>query len=257
MDSSRLPEKTLKLLGNKTVLEHVLNQIKHSRLVQKICVATTIEKEDDKIVDLCNKNNVDCFRGSSTDVLDRFFQCAKKYDFKIIVRISADSPLIDPQLIDKAIQQFQTDSYDYVSNNIERTNSNWIDSPCNFPQGMVVEVSSFNVLEKAWKESKKPSEREHVFPYVQFNPNKFRISNFTNQQHLSHIRCSLDNPEDLDFLENLYKRLDLTKEFFVINDIVEIINQEPELVSINNHIQFDEGTQLSYKKDKEMGYSEI
>ena len=120
---------------------------------------------------------------------------------------------------------------------------------CNFPQGMTVEVSSFKSLEKAWKKAKKPSEKEHVFPYIQFNPKLFKVSNFKMKKNLSHIRCTVDRKEDLEFVKIIYEKLK-EKEIIRIKDILKIIEKNPSLISINNKIPFDEGYQKSLLIDK-------
>jgi len=145
-----------------------------------------------------------------------------------------------------------TDSFDYVSNNIEKKNNLWINSLCNFPQGMVVEVSSFKILEKAWKDAKKLSEREHVFPYVQFNPKKFSRKNVINSNDLSFIRCTVDQKSDLIFIKELIKKLKIKNQIVHISDILKIVKDNPDLLQINNHISFDEGYKRSIQKDKKL-----
>ena len=139
-------------------------------------------KNDEKIVKFCKKNNLNYFCGSNKNVLSRYYNCAKNYSCDPVVRISSDCPFIDPSIIDQTIEIFYAKSYDYVSNNIEKINNKWENSTCKFPQGMVVEICNFHSLKKAWKNAKKPSEKEHVFPYIQFNPSKFKIFSFENIQ---------------------------------------------------------------------------
>ena len=119
---------------------------------------------------------------------------------------------------------------------------------------MTVEISTFHALEKAWKEAKKPSEYEHVFPYVQFHPELFKISNIVNHKNLSNIRCTVDRIEDLKFVKEIINRFSENKDFVSIEDIVEIVGKEPELLNINSHIPFDEGIKKSYSKDKKLGF---
>ncbi|HMK33319.1 MAG TPA: glycosyltransferase family protein [Nitrosopumilaceae archaeon] len=254
MNSTRLPGKVLRKIGNKPMLHYVINQVRGSRLIEDIIIVTTTMSQDDVIVKYCKKNNIKCFRGSSTDLLDRYYKCAKKFGIDTIVRITSDCPLIDPRVVDRAISKFLKSSFDYVANNLEKHNGKWDNSPCNFPQGMTVEVSSFNVLEYAWKKAKKPSEREHVFPYVQFNPKLFRVSNFKYPRDLSFIRCTVDRLDDLKFVTELYKRFPKNKKFIEIKDIVKIVRKEPDLVKMNNRIAFDEGYKKSLKKDRKIGF---
>lgn len=249
MSSTRLPNKALLKIGDKPMLYHVINQTIASKFVNDVIIATTTSPKDKKIVNFCIKNNLKYFRGSNNDVLDRYYKCAKKFSCDPIVRISSDCPFIDPLVIDKTISKFLKNSYDYVGNNLDKKNNKWKNSTCKFPQGMVIEICKFGVLKKAWEQSKKPSEREHVFPYVQFNPKIFKVSNIKNKNDFSFIRCTVDHKQDLKFVREIWKRMPKSRKIFHIKDILKIIKKEPELLKINNKIAFDEGYQRSRKKD--------
>ena len=249
MRSSRLPEKVLKKIGRHPMLYYVIRQTLASKTVDEVIIATTKDKMDNQIVNYCKENDIKYFRGSKMDLLDRYFQCAKKFDCDPIIRITSDCPLIDPYVIDKIFQKFEKTSFDYVANNLEKFNGIWDNSMCNYPQGMTVEVSSFKALKKAWNEAKKPSEREHVFPYIQFNPKLFKVSNIKMKKNLSYIRCTVDKINDLKFVRMIYEKLGEEK-IVTIKDIVKIIEKDPKLVTINNNIPFDEGYQKSLLIDK-------
>ena len=249
MGSTRLPKKILKKIGNKTILQYVIDQVISSKLVDEIIIATTHLKEDEIIIKFCKKNNIKWFSGSTSDLLDRYYKCAKKYSCEIIVRITSDCPLIDPSVIDTAINKFLQNSYDYVSNNIDMINGKWENATCNYPQGMTVEITNINTLTKAWKNATKFSEREHVFPYVQFNPKKFRISNIKNKTKFDMIRCTIDQNQDLIFLRKLVNLLPKRRPIH-IKDILKIVKKEHQLLKINNFIKYDEGYQISLQKDK-------
>ena len=192
--SMRLPKKVLeKIDNNLTVLDYVINQVKYSKKIEKIVVATTNLIEDDSICKYSNLQKIECFKGSSEDVLDRFYHCAKKYSAKTIVRITADNPLIDPNIIDIVIEEFENNQFDLVTNTISRT----------FPYGTEVEVFSFESLEKAWKNAKKPSEREHVTPYIRNPKNKFIIKDIKNEENISNIRYTIDKLEDLQVVKEI------------------------------------------------------
>lgn len=247
--SERLHGKSMMLINDQPMLYHVLNQVKNSQLLDDIVVATTLLPEDDQIENFCKNKSINCFRGSEEDVLDRYYRCSKEFDCVIVVRICADCPLIDPKIIDMTIKKFLENSYDYVSTNVDKVEGEWINSTCNFPQGMTVEISSIKTLEEAWKKAKKPSEREHVFPYVQFNDNIFRISNIKNTKDLSYIRCTVDTEEDLKFVREIFKRLPKKTPYVKMDDIIKIVTNEPHLVLINGDIRFDEGYKKSLLKD--------
>ena len=248
LGSKRFPKKILKKVSDKTILEHVIDQVQNSKLINEIIIATTDLKQDHAITEICKKNKIKFFRGSSNDLLDRYYYCAKKYSCQIIVRITSDCPFIDPHIIDEAIKKYLSNSYDYVSNNIEKINQKWQNSTCDYPQGMTVEISNMKTLETAWRFAKKSFEREHVFPYVQFNQTKFNIANLRHKQKIDMIRCTIDREEDLKFIRELSKHLSF-KNPIHISDILKVIKKYPELLKINNHMPYDEGYKISLKND--------
>jgi len=179
-----------------------------------------------------------CFRGNEDDVLDRYYKCAKKYSISTIVRITSDNPLTDHTIVDKVIRKFSTNEWDYVSNKLERT----------FPQGTEVEVFSFDVLEKAWKNAKKPSEREHVTPYFYTNPQIFRISNIRYEKNISNLRWTIDRMPDLEFVRTIVSRI--KERPILMSHILEVLSKEPDLIKINKNHIIDESYIKSLKNDE-------
>ena len=239
MGSSRLPKKVMKKIDNDlTVLDYVIEQIKSSKNIEKIIVATTILEEDNIISDYLYSHKYEVFRGSSDDVLDRFYQCAKKFSIDTIVRITADNPLIDPKIIDIAVEEYKNGKYDLVTNTLKRT----------FPFGTEVEVFSFRILEKAWQNAKKPSEREHVTPFIRDPQNKFFLSNITHQKNLSHLRYTIDEIDDLKLVKEIIKNISTRP--ILIQNIIKLYKQKPEIFKINKNIKHD-GYKSSLKKDKQ------
>ena len=237
--STRLPKKVLeKIDNNLTVLDYVINQVKYSKKIEKIVVATTNLIEDDLICKYSNLQKIECFRGSSEDVLDRFYQCAKKESAKNIIRITADNPLIDPNIIDIVIEEFENNQFDLVTNTISRT----------FPYGTEVEVFSFESLEKAWKNARKPSEREHVTPYIRNPKNKFIIKDIKNEENISNIRYTIDKLEDLQVVKEIIKNISTRPILF--QDIIELQKNKPEIFEINKNVIHD-GYLSSIKKDEQ------
>lgn len=250
MNSTRLPGKVMMKIDDEPMLSHVIRQTLASKMIDDVIIATTTSFDDKIIVDFCKKNHLRYFVGSSDDVLDRFYQCAKKFKCDPVIRISADSPLIDPTIIDRVLTKFLNNSYDYISNNIEKVKTKWIHSTCNFPIGTVVEISSFDCLKHVWKNSKLASEREHVFSYVQSNSKLFLLSNIKSRKKLSHIRITVDKKNDLKFIRKLFSYLPKNKHKITIKDIEKIVLANPKLIDLNKNTVFDEGYKKSLNKDK-------
>ena len=221
--STRLPKKVLMPINNiETVLSFEIKQIQNCTTINKLVIATTDLTEDDEIADYVKKLNVECFRGSATDVLDRYYQCAKKFVFSTIVRITSDCPLIDPTIVDNVVSNFlkNMDHIDYISNIHPRT----------FPHGTDVEVFSFTALENAWGNAKKSSEREHVTPYLYTNE-KFKKDNISNPIDQSHLRWTLDYKQDLDLIREIVSQID--KRPILMNDILTLFSKNQHLEEIN------------------------
>jgi len=239
MGSTRLSGKVMKKIDDKNpVLYYVIEQTKYCKLLDKIIIATTVLEEDDIIVKYATNMGIECFRGSVLDVLDRYYQCAKKFGFSTIVRLTSDNPLNDPTITDKAIEKFYTNSYDFLTNSVPRT----------FPQGISVEVFSFNALEKAWKNARLLSEREHVTPFFYNNPNMFKIYNMEYSENISHLRWTIDRKEDLILVREIISKI--KKRPILMQDILELFSKEPDLININKDHIIDEGYLKSLEEDK-------
>ncbi len=241
MSSSRLPGKVMMKVDSKhPVLYYVITQLQFSKNLDEIVVATSTREEDDIIVDYVNNLGISCFRGSLKDVLDRYYQCAKEFSVKDIVRITSDCPLIDPTIVDKVIEKFKSNSYDVV------TNSGTV--PRTFPQGTDVEVFSFQALEKAWKNAKKPSEREHVTAYFYNNESDFKIDYLTRSKNISHLRWCVDRMPDLELVRKIVSKV--KKKPILMTHILDLFSKEPHLQDINKNYVVNEGDLISSEEDK-------
>ena len=239
MGSSRLPGKVMKKVDeHDTVLDYVINQIKFSKKIDKVIVATTDLVEDDIICEHLMSQEIKFYRGSSEDVLDRYYNCAKKFSIDTIVRITADNPLIDPDIIDLVIDEYTIHDCDFATNTLPRT----------FPYGTETEVFSFESLENAWKKAKKPSEREHVTPFIRNSENEFKIINKKNQDDFSHIRYTIDHKEDLELVRAIVQNISARP--ILTQNIVDLYNRKPELFKINSNVKHD-GFESSLKKDQQ------
>ena len=227
MGSSRLPKKVLMKLGRKTTLEYMIERVKKSKLIEKVVVATTNDPKDDQIFDLCRKKKINCFRGSENDVLDRYYQTSKKYNASIVVRLTSDCPLIDPNLIDLTIKLYINNNVDYASNTVPPENKK-------FPDGTDVEVFSFQLLEKAWIEATNPNDREHVTFFFWKNNNGFKTILLDNNEDWGKYRITIDYPEDLELVREIILKLSEKNKYGYVHEIVDILKNYPELVKINS-----------------------
>ncbi len=240
--SSRFPNKVLQKIKGKTLLELYMNRVKPSRLIDKIVIATTERLEDDVIQEIASQLKIDCFRGSENDLLDRYYQCAKKYRADVIVRITPDDPFVDFNVIDRAIQIFLNNNVDFVTNHFEPT----------YPEGLDVEVYSMSALEKSWKNAKLLSEREHVFPYIQNNESQFKIINFKQDKDYSYLRWTIDYECDYEMTKVIYNHLYDEREIFLQEDILRLLDRHPEIARMNSHIHRKEGVNKTKEMDRIM-----
>lgn len=228
MGSTRLPGKIMKEILGKPLFIHVLERVKRMKTKDNIIIATTTLKEDNTIAETVKDydRTITLYRGSSQDVLDRYYRAAICYEVDTIVRITSDDPLIDPKISDMVVETFLKNCCDYCCNNMPRT----------YPYGLDTEVFSFESLERTWKEAHAPHEREHVTPYMRENPDTFRLLNVQHTRDLSNLRWSVDYPEDLTFVTEVYKRLYPQKPIFSMEDILDVLDKEPWLIKINEMI---------------------
>jgi len=240
MGSTRLAGKVLmEIIDGKSVLYHVINQLKYCKSFKKLIVATTTLPEDDKIVQFCTDNNIDYFRGDSKNVLERHYKCAEKFSLSTIIRMPSDKPLLDPEVVDKVVEAFNSNSYDYITNFL----------PSTYPSGTEVEVLSFDSLKKTWENAVLPSEKEHVTNYIYNHRDDFRIFNVKNEKDLSRFRWAVDTEEDYILVKKIISKID--KEPILISDILDLFEREPELIEINADVNKEEGNLRSAEEDKE------
>ena len=240
MGSTRLPGKVLmEVIEGKPVLYYVINQLKYCKSFEKLIIATTTLPEDDKIVQFCIDNNVNYFRGDSKNVLERHYRCAEKFSLSTVIRMPADKPLLDPEVVDKVVEAFNSNSYDYVTNFL----------PSTYPSGTEVEVLSFNALKIAYEKAILPSEKEHVTNYIYDHKDDFRIFNVVNSEDLSNFRWAVDRIEDLRLVREIVSKIH--KNPILIKDILELFKNEPNLVEINKQVDGNEGNTRSEKEDEE------
>jgi len=229
MKSARLPKKVIMSLAGKPLLIRMYERVAASRLTGTVVVATTTDKEDDKIYNLCKSEGINVFRGHPMDLLDRHYRVGLKYDADAVVKIPSDCPLIDPSVISRVLKYYidKQNRYDFVSNL----------HPPTYPDGNDIEVMRMDVLRSAWKSAKLPFEREQTTPYIWKNPEKFRIGNVVWEAGLDYSmthRFTIDYEEDYFFIKSVYDELYNSNPYFGINDILYLLQMKPHIKEINS-----------------------
>jgi len=224
MGSMRMPEKTMKMVGNHPLLQYCVDRTRMALKVDRVVVATTINPRDDVISDWCTGEGVLFSRGSENDVLDRYYQAARDFEASLVVRVTADCPLVDPGVIDLLIESQQETGADYVSNRLAART---------WPHGLDVEVMKFSALERAWKEATDPFEHEHVTPYILRHPDIFSLHEVPYPKNYSFIRITVDYPEDMELIRILID--DYQAHTLDTESIISLFTDHPELLAINKN----------------------
>ncbi len=239
VSSSRLPGKVLMPILAQPMLFRQIERVNRCQALERLVVATSVDRSDDPLVAECAARGIACSRGSLDDVLHRFVQSAAPYRPETIVRLTGDCPLADPALIDDVIRYFHAGNYDYVSNCL----------PPTFPDGLDVEVMRLACLELADREAVLPSEREHVTKFLQARPERFRLGNYISPVDRSQMRWTVDEPDDLAFVRSVYEELYPVKRDFTTDDILNLLERNPRLRSINSKFERNEGLKRSLQAD--------
>jgi spore coat polysaccharide biosynthesis protein SpsF len=261
MSSSRLPGKVLKDIAGRPMLQHVIERSMRARLVDGIVVATTLDPSDDELAEFCHRQGIPCFRGSLPDVLDRYYQAARQYHADVIIRLTADCPLIDPDVLDLTVKAFlgaelsqplagpltEQHAFEFAA---DRFPPPWKRT---IPIGLDVEVCSFAALDKAWHQADQPYHREHVMPFLyegvvfpQSNsakqpewyvesdqtPRGSRVALLNHAPNLGDLRWTVDTPADLEFVRQVYAHFG-AYQVFGWQDVLALLQAEPELAKIN------------------------
>jgi spore coat polysaccharide biosynthesis protein SpsF len=263
MSSSRLPGKVLEDISGRPMLQHVIERSMRARLVDGIVVATTLDPADDRLAEFCHIQGIPCFRGSMPDVLDRYYQAACQYHADVIIRLTADCPLIDPDVLDLTVKAFlglelsqatksqlsATNPFDFAANRLPPPWKRTI------PIGMDVEVCSFTALEKAWQHADQPYQREHVMPFlyegVTFDhlehhvsewyiesgqtPRDLRVALLNHDPDQGSLRWTVDTPSDLEFVRQVYAHF-AAYQVFGWKEVLALLEARPELARINSTV---------------------
>lgn len=229
MSSTRLPGKVLKEIEGYSLLKMQIERLKLNNNLDEIVVATTDNPSDQVIIDFCKRESISFYVGSEEDVLSRYYYAAIHYDADVVIRMTADCPIIDSNVVNKVLDFFinNHEKYDYVSNGLIQS----------YPRGMDTEVFSFRILEEAFYNAHQSYEREHVTAYIYDETNGYKLKNIPYDKDYSNYRLTVDTPEDLELVTNLLEIIIPSKGiYFTLEDIVEILDENPELVKINSKI---------------------
>lgn len=243
MGSSRFPGKVLAEIAGRPMLQHVVERAARIHAANEVVLATSDDPGNRPLLDLAARLGVPAYAGSESDVLDRYYQAAKRCGSDVIVRITADCPLLDPEVSSDVVRTFAGGEFDYVTNCL----------PPTYPDGLDTEVFSFAALERAWREASLESEREHVTPYIWKNPGKFRIRNVRGSRDLSHLRWTVDHADDLAFVRSIYARLEGRETTFGMDDVLRLLETEAGLADINRDHSRNEGYVQSVAHDAPAG----
>lgn len=247
MSSTRLPGKVLREIAGEPMLARVIERAKRATLVDEVVLATTTDPSDDPVAAFCAERGYNFTRGSLNDVLDRYYQAAKEYKAEVIVRLTADCPVLDPEVVDQTIKpliesrNWKTKEIDFAANRLPPPMGR------SFPIGLDTEVCTFAALERAWKEADQKHQREHVMPYLYENtnlqtfqhsnlqtgisPRGFKIALVNHVPDYGSLRWTVDTPEDLEFIQAVFARFE--NDDFGWKDILALLEKEPELAKIN------------------------
>ena len=226
MSSSRLPGKVLRDIAGQAMLARVVQRARRASLVSQVVVATTIDPSDDPVFAFCRQQGYPVYRGNLSDVLDRYYQAAREFGAEIVVRLTADCPVIDPEEIDHVVSVFLEEGVDFAANRLpppwKRT----------YPIGLDTEVCSFAGLERAWHEARLTYEREHVMPYFYDEPGRFRIRMLDYPQDYGHLRWTVDTAEDLEVINRVYRHFHNRNDFSWL-EVLDLFERQPDLMDIN------------------------
>jgi spore coat polysaccharide biosynthesis protein SpsF (cytidylyltransferase family) len=241
--STRLPGKALVDIAGRPMVAHVLERALAIDGVDGAVLATTVVPADDALADFARQRDIPCTRGSENDVLDRFHQAVNEHPADVIVRVTADCPLLDPRVSGLVLAEYlrRAGDVDYVSNV----------HPPTYPDGLDTEVLSREALERAWRDADLPSDREHVTSYIWRNAGAFRLANVAMEPSRAHLRWTVDERADLEFVRAVYARLG-AHSMFGMDEVLHILSAEPELARINARFTRNEGYAGSLRADDRM-----
>lgn len=225
--STRLPDKVFLDIQGKPLIEHVVKRLSKSERLNEVVIATTLNPLDDKLEEWCKSSATAVFRGDEENVLKRYYEAALAFHADIIVRITADDPFKDYRLIDQAIEELIENKRDFVCNN----------NPVSFPEGLDVEVMTFDSLKVSYENAITDFQKEHVTQYIHMNKKDFNCFNISNFKDLSGLRWTLDTASDYEFTNEVYRLLYKKDDLFLTEEIYDLLEAQPHLIEINSNVK--------------------
>lgn len=225
--STRFPNKVFATLSGKPLIAHIFERISYSKKINQFVLATTTNANDDALEAWAKQNDISCFRGSEDDVLNRYYEAAKFCKADIVVRITADDPFKDYEVIDEVIELLLNNQLDFAYNN----------NPPSFPEGLDTEVFTFKALQQANENAQSSFEREHVTQYFYKNPTLFKCQNLSYKENISYLRWTLDTETDYEMVQQVYQHLYNEKQVFLMKDILSLLEKYPAIATINQNVK--------------------
>jgi spore coat polysaccharide biosynthesis protein SpsF len=231
LDSTRLPGKVLRPIVGRPMLLHIIERVRAACGLEGLVVATSEEDSDAPIRELCRSHEVQCFSGSKTDVLDRFYRAASEYGGDPIIRVTGDCPFVDPQLIERVIEFGRAGDYDHLGL-ATGAGASFMQGG-RFPDGLDLECFRYGTLAEAWKQATSDSDREHVTPYIWKHPDRFKLGTLKADRDYSDLRWTVDTAADLEMVERVYEGLFKADPPFLMADILKFLEENPEVSVLN------------------------
>ncbi|WP_061249369.1 aminotransferase class III-fold pyridoxal phosphate-dependent enzyme [Leptospira alstonii] len=232
MGSTRFPNKVMKPILGKPMIGLLLERLSFSKKIDQIILATSIDSKNDSLEKYVRELGFEVFRGSENNVLDRYFQAAKKFNAQVIVRVTGDCPMIDPELVDSVIEAFEKEKVDYLTNT----------NPPTYPDGLDTEVFTFSSLERAHKETTRSIDQEHVTPFIR-ESDFFTTKNFSYNEDLSRERWTVDEPEDFEVVKSVFEEFSPRTDFSWL-EVLDLFKKKPKLFHANRHLVRNEGASM-------------
>jgi spore coat polysaccharide biosynthesis protein SpsF len=231
MGSNRLPGKVLKPILGRPMLWHIVRRVRAAPSISEVIVAVPSDSANEVLCQFCTDNKIACFAGSETDVLDRYYRAAQQFEADPVLRVTADCPMADPQLIERLIQNYKSGGYDHIGvaagAGAERRGNG------RFPDGLDAECFGFSALDRTWHEATDPRDREHVTRYMWNNREIFHCGELTADVVYPKLRLTVDHPEDFELVTKIYESLYSERRPFLLSDVMKFLNENPGLLELN------------------------